>query len=143
MASTKIYLVPVDFSRSSEIALNYAIKLRRDDRGKLVLIHVVTDPARNVPIYLREEYYKELQGEAQGRIKKLIRRKKLGPREHRSVLLEGGNPARLIASQAKKLRASMIIMGCHGRTGLRRLILGSVAERTLRYAECPVLIVKK
>jgi hypothetical protein len=43
---------------------------------------------------------------------------------------------------AKEIRASMIIMGSHGRTGFRRLMLGSIAERTLRYAECPVLIVK-
>ena len=49
---------------------------------------------------------------------------------------------RVIVRQAKKLRAEMIIMGSHGRTGLRRLLLGSVAERTLRYADCPVLIVK-
>jgi nucleotide-binding universal stress UspA family protein len=45
--------------------------------------------------------------------------------------------------RAKKLKASMIVMGSHGRTGVSRLMLGSVAERTLRYAECPVLIVKK
>ena len=58
------------------------------------------------------------------------------------ALARGADFADVIVRHAKKLRASMIIMGSHGRTGLRRLLLGSVAERTLRYAKCPVLIVK-
>ena len=53
------------------------------------------------------------------------------------------NSADIIARQAKKLRVAMIVMGSHGRTGLQRLLLGSVAERTLRYTDCPVLIVKR
>jgi nucleotide-binding universal stress UspA family protein len=134
--------VPLDFSRSSENALKYAIKLRRENKIKLVLVHVITDPALNVPIYFREKYYRELQKEAEGRIGRLIKRGKLARRDQRLVLLRGQNPARLIVNHAKKARAAMIIMGSHGRTGLRRLVLGSVAERTVRYAECPVLIVK-
>jgi nucleotide-binding universal stress UspA family protein len=59
------------------------------------------------------------------------------------VIVQRGDPARVIANQAKKTRARMIVMGSHGRTGLKRLVLGSVAERTLRYARCPVLIVKR
>jgi nucleotide-binding universal stress UspA family protein len=49
----------------------------------------------------------------------------------------------VIAAVAKKSRAAMIVMGSHGKTGFQRFMLGSVAERTLRYAHCPVLIVKK
>jgi nucleotide-binding universal stress UspA family protein len=55
----------------------------------------------------------------------------------------GTNFAETIVREAKQLRAAMIVMGNHGRAGLQRLLLGSVAERTLRYADCPVLIVKK
>ena len=58
------------------------------------------------------------------------------------MLARGTDFPAIIARQAKRLGASMIIMGSHGRTGLRRLLLGSVAERTLRYADCPVLIIK-
>jgi nucleotide-binding universal stress UspA family protein len=57
-------------------------------------------------------------------------------------LARGTDFGSVIARQAKRLRVSMIIMGSHGRTGLHRFLLGSVAERTLRYASCPVLIVK-
>jgi nucleotide-binding universal stress UspA family protein len=74
---------------------------------------------------------------------KLVRKKKLKPRSYQSVIVKRGDPAQVIANQAKKTRAQMIVMGSHGRTGLRRLVLGSVAERTLRYAGCPVLIVKR
>jgi nucleotide-binding universal stress UspA family protein len=58
------------------------------------------------------------------------------------IVARGVNFAEIIAQQARKLRATMIIMGSHGRTGLQRFLIGSVAERTLRYARCPVLIVK-
>lgn len=67
----------------------------------------------------------------------------LKPAEYRCTILLAEDTARAIARQARKSRAAMIIMASHGRTGLQRLLLGSVAERTLRYAECPVLIVKK
>ncbi len=59
------------------------------------------------------------------------------------MLIRGVYPGGMIADLARRSRASMIIMGSHGRTGLQRLMLGSIAERTLRYAKCPVLIVKK
>jgi nucleotide-binding universal stress UspA family protein len=58
------------------------------------------------------------------------------------VILRGNNAAQLISEQAKKSRVAMIIMGSQGLKGMPRLILGSVAEQTLRYASCPVLIVK-
>ena len=74
---------------------------------------------------------------------KLLQRKKMKPMKYRVVFERATDIGWAIARQAKKLRASVIVMGSHGRTGLQRLLLGSVAERTLRYAECPVLIVKK
>lgn len=143
MAARKRYLVPLDFSRSSEIALNHAVRLARESGGELLLVHVLDDPASHVPAPMRENYYKELEKEARATVAKLVRRKKLGDREYRFVLLQGADAARLIAEQAKASRATMIVMGTHGRTGLRRLVLGSVAEKTLRHAPCPVLIVKR
>jgi nucleotide-binding universal stress UspA family protein len=83
-----------------------------------------------------------LERDARENYRKLLRRKRLQPKDCALVLARGTDFAAIIARQANKLRASMIVMGSHGRTGLRRLLLGSVAERTLRYAKCPVLIVK-
>lgn len=143
MAKSNVYLVPVDFSKTSEIALNQAIKLARENKGRLVLLHVIADPARGVPFFLRARYYAELEREAQRSFSKLRLDRRLSKRRCRFVIVRGPNPGRLIAKQAERSRAAMIIMGSHGRTGLKRLVLGSVAERTVRYAECPVLIVKK
>lgn len=89
------------------------------------------------------EVEKAQREEAQRQMENLIRKKKLKPGTFRSMIIRRGDPARVIANQANKARASMIVMGSHGRTGLKRLVLGSVAERTLRYARCPVLIIKK
>ncbi|HWO43064.1 MAG TPA: universal stress protein [Candidatus Eisenbacteria bacterium] len=143
------YIVPVDFSKTSESALDHAIKLTRENGGKLVLLHALSSapmamagPYEGTPDMLIE-YEKAEREEAERQMNKLIRKKKLKPGSFRSVILRRGDPAQAIANEAKKARASMIIMGSHGRTGLKRLVLGSVAERTLRYAHCPVLIVKK
>jgi nucleotide-binding universal stress UspA family protein len=90
----------------------------------------------------RFDFYGLLERDARANFAKLLKRKRLQPKECELVLARGTDFADIIARQAKKLRVSMIVMGSHGRTGLRRFLLGSVAERTLRYASCPVLIVK-
>ena len=143
MATTKNILVPIDFSKRSEAAFNHAIGLAREVRAKLLLVHVITASATTVPLPFRAQYYKELEREAVQSIERLLQRKKVKAKDYRLVILHGGDAARLITQQAAKSKSSMIVMGSHGRTGLRRLILGSVAEKTLRYARCPVLIVKR
>ena len=89
------------------------------------------------------DFYSLIEREARENYRKLLRRKRLQPKDCRA----GARARRpisppLLRDRRTRLRASMIVMGSHGRTGLRRLLLGSVAERTLRYAKCPVLIVK-
>lgn len=143
MGRLKTYVVPLDFSTCSKSALNYAVRMGEESRGNLVFLHVIADPARGVPFFLRARYYAELEREAQRSFSKLRLDRRLSKRRYRFVIVRGQNLGRLIAKQAKKARASMIVMGSHGRTGLQRFVLGSVAERTLRYAGCPVLIVKK
>lgn len=146
MAST--YLVPVDFSKTSEAALKHALSHARDQGGKLFLLHViptsamtVSDPQGGSPgVYV--DYMKLLREDAEKEMQKLVKKHKLKKEEYRSKIIEGGDPATVAAREAKKARATMIIMGSHGRSGVQRLFLGSVAERTLRYARCPVLIVK-
>jgi nucleotide-binding universal stress UspA family protein len=146
MANT--YVVPVDFSKTSEAALDHAVKLSKENKGKLILLHALSNSAMmmagpyEATPQMIIEYEKAQHDEAQKQMEKLVRRKKLRPGTFRSMIARRGDPAQLIANQAKKARANMIIMGSHGRTGLKRLVLGSVAERTLRYARCPVLIVK-
>ncbi len=143
MAAKKTYLVPIDFSKTAQKALAHAVQLARDHQAKLLLLHVVTASSAMVPFQVRDDYFTSLENEARAYINKLVKRHRLTPKNHRVVLLRGNNAAQLIADQAKKSRVAMIIMGSHGHMGMSRLILGSVAEQTLRYAACPVLIVKK
>ncbi|HTM08712.1 MAG TPA: universal stress protein [Verrucomicrobiae bacterium] len=139
----KTYLVPVDFSRGSEAALDRALKLAKEDRAKLVLLHVISI---NFAFPLQAGFtdiIEIMEENAKKNLRSLLRRKRLRPGQVRSLLVRGISPADDISAMAKKLRAAMIIMGSHGRTGFKRLMIGSVAERTLRQAQCPVLIVKK
>ena len=143
MPKSRKYLVPVDFSKGSEIALDYAVAMARQDKARLVLLHVLAAALVYPSEGTRFDLYTLLERDARVDLARLMKRKRLRPGAAQILLMRGVNPAEIIARQAKKLHASMIIMGSHGRTGLQRLLLGSVAERTLRLAGCPVLIVKK
>ena len=143
MATSDTYLVPLDFSRGSERALDYALALAREKKGKLVALHVVPAELIYPPTGGRFDFYRLWERDARENFSRLAKRKKLKPEDCRLIVARGTNFAEVIARQAKKMRVAMIIMGSQGRTGLQHLLLGSVAERTLRYAECPVLIVKK
>jgi nucleotide-binding universal stress UspA family protein len=143
MATSKIYLVPLDFSRGSLRAFDYALSLARETKGKLVALHVAPAEMVYPPTGGRFDFYAFLERDARENFRRVAKRKKLKPADCRFIVASGTNFAEVIARQAKKMRAAMIIMGSHGRTGLQRFLLGSVAERTLRYADCPVLIVKK
>jgi nucleotide-binding universal stress UspA family protein len=143
MVMSHIYLVPLDFSRGSERAFDYALALARERNGKVVALHVAPAELIYPPTGGRFDFYRLLERDARENFSRLAKRKKLKPADCRFVVARGTDFAEIIVRQAKKLGATMIVMGSHGRTGLQRLLLGSVAERTLRYADCPVLIVKK
>ncbi len=142
MAKDNIFLVPIDFSRGSEKALDYAVKLAHDQGAKIIFLHVIPAELIYPQTAGTFDFYGLMEREARQGFQKLVKRKRLESGDCRLVLARGTDFSAIIVRQAKKLGASMIIMGSHGRTGLRRFLLGSVAERTLRYAECPVLIVK-
>jgi len=119
------------------------LALARENKGRLVALHVAPAELIYPPTGGRFDFYALLERDARENFRRLAKRKKLQPADCRFVVARGTNFAEIIARQAKKLGATMIVMGSHGRTGLQRFLLGSVAERTLRYADCPVLIVKR
>jgi len=142
VAKKNVYLVPLDFSPASERAFAYALRLARERSAQLAAVHVIAGELIYPPGGGQIDFYAMLERDARKKFARLIRRRGLKPRECELALARGTNFADEIVRYAKKLRATMIIMGSHGRTGLPRLLIGSVAERTLRYANCPVLIVK-
>ena len=130
-------LYPTDFSYRSLSAFPLACALARDCGARLIVLHVVLPPAGNEKLEARrqpEEYY-------QGfwiALRKLQVPEQNVRLEHR---LEEGDAATVIVEVGRETGAGLIVMGTHGRTGLSRLLLGSVAEQVLREALCPVLTV--
>lgn len=143
MAKFNPYLVPIDFSKGSEAALDHALSLARAHKANLILLHVIPDSLVYPTQGTTFDLYGVLERGAHENFRRLARRKKLKRSDCRFIVARGTNFAETIVREAKKFCAAMIVMGSHGRTGLQRLRQGSVAERTLRYADCPVLIVKK
>lgn len=140
-------LVPLDGSHTSEMGLKEAIRLAKNQKATLRLIHVVDElvvmPSTEGAIYLGDM----LEGlrEAGKRILKqaLAQVRRHGLRAQ-SVLLEtvGARAADLVVRQAKKWGADIIVLGTHGRRGVRRLVMGSDAEQIVRTASVPVLLVR-
>jgi nucleotide-binding universal stress UspA family protein len=136
-------LVPHDFSDDAEAALETAVELARRLGSALHLLHVFQQPVDVLSPYgvaIPANVGPELRAAAQGRLEKIAARIS-GVRTE--VHVAEGPPAQVIAEQARSLAADLVVMGTHGRTGLRHLLLGSVAERTMRTAPCPVLTVKR
>lgn len=142
-------LVPVDFSDCSRAALDYAETLSKTFSATVDLIHVW-----EVPPYIPPEAMVGVPGHdtqtladvAHGSAEKEMRRfvKELedeGVKVERT-LLDSGDPGRTIVEVAEKEHYDMIVLGTHGRTGLSHLLMGSVAERVVRHAPCPVLTVR-
>jgi nucleotide-binding universal stress UspA family protein len=139
-------LHPSDFSRASAAAFRQAIAMAKADRAELLLAHVVVFPTQIVGDgYLSPMVYDDLtrsmRAEGQKQLDKLVTKARTRGVRARSLLLEGV-PADAINRAARAKRADVIVLGTHGRTGLARLFMGSVAERVVGGAPCPVLTVR-
>jgi nucleotide-binding universal stress UspA family protein len=138
MSAHKI-LFPTDFSTQGEPALEMATSLARDRGAKLLIIHVEEPPMA----YGGGELYYGIEEPDREELKRML--SEVLPTdptvgfEHRLCL---GSPAGTIVHMAEKEKVDMIVMPTHGRTGLTRMLMGSVAEEVVRKAKCPVLTVK-
>ena len=139
----KRILVPTDFSRSSLNAVDYAVDLAKQNHAELILVHVIEPMSYAVPRYLPEPtaLLEEQRKEAQGALDRLVARVSERHPQCRSEVHLGVVYQR-IAELAHTLKADLIVIATHGRTGLAHLLIGSVAERVVRMAPCPVLTVR-
>lgn len=145
MSTITSILVPIDFGESSERTLDYARMLARPFQASLLLLHVVPNPyvtmAPEVYVPLPPGFLDDLQAGARRRLNALITAGE--PSEVQTqVIVEVGDPLCAIVDYAKGRNIDLIVMGTHGRTGVAHLVLGSVAERVVRTAPCPVLTVR-
>jgi len=140
-------LVPTDFSEDSEQAARYAVELAKRFQAEIHCIHVVdipadllstsdyymTGPSKQFIDQIREESKKNLEAFAE---------KNLEGVGVRTAFLEG-SPFVEIIRYAHNQEIDLVVIATHGRTGLRHVLFGSVAEKVVRKAPCPVLVVKR
>lgn len=146
MKRVRRILHPTDFSRASGAAFLRAVALAKENRAELLLVHVLLPPTPFIGDgYVSPKTYEELEAAArrgaQRQLAKLLAKAKKATAKVRAVLIEGV-PYSQIARAARGKRADLIVMGTHGRTGLSKFFLGSVAERVIAMASCPVLTVR-
>ena len=146
MIKLKTVVVATDFSKTSDAALAYGRELARTFGAKLQLLHITDnivtryafEGAMALPMDVQIEYEKS----SQDRIDAMLReddRRELGAI---AVMRVSNSPADAIVEYAKEAGADVIVVGTHGRKALAHLVLGSVAERVVRLAPCPVLTVR-
>ena len=143
----KLIVHPTDFSAASTPAFREAIKLARTNRAPLLILHVLNPlmPPNIGNRSIEPPTYRELRKAwrvwALKQLTRLTKRARAAKVRSASIVREGGE-APEIARLARSRRAAMIVMGTHGRSGVGRVLLGSVATRILSLAPCPVLTVR-
>ena len=142
----KRILVPTDFSQGSSQALGYAVSFAKQFRSHLVLIHVVEAFPIDYLLGLKSseeanQWLMEQSRERLGDVAKRLSGARLG-RGGVETVVTFGKPFQQIAKTAQARAVDLIILATHGYTGLKHIQLGSTAERVVRYAPCPVLVVR-
>jgi nucleotide-binding universal stress UspA family protein len=139
MSTIRSILYPTDFSPSAACALPIACALARDYGARLLVLHVVAPRLLTLggnTLPTRPEAYQEQVGELRRRLEA-----ESFPAAVEAQVSAGG-PAAEILRVAREGPCDLIVMGTHGRTGLGRVLMGSVADEVVRKAGCPVLTVK-
>ena len=139
-------LVATDFSTASRPAFRTALDLAREQRGRLTIVHVLPSVApMGVEGYVSARMYEEMEASArewaEKRLDRLVAEAQSVRVAARPLLLEGSTHE-AIARAARSERADVVVIGTHGRTGLERVFVGSVAARVIGTAPCPVLTVR-
>jgi universal stress protein A len=142
MFRPRAILHPTDFSDCSGYAFHIAVDLARQNQAALLVLHVAETLGPENVTY--GEAASQLEPEAyRQRLEDELRRRVPAPAGlHVDHVLAAGEPAREIERVAREHSCDLIVMGTHGRTGLSRLLVGSVAELVIRLAPCPVLTAK-
>ena len=137
-------LCPVDFSDASGQALEFATDLARTSGAELYVLHVIENRPLVAPElnyqFSPDEYFEAVKDQKQRALSRFVER-------HCGLisackLLTQGRTVNAILQSAQAHRANLIVIATHGRSGLQHLLYGSVAERVVRLANCPVLTVK-
>ncbi len=139
----KNILVATDGSKYSDAAIDEAINYAKSYGGTLKIVHVI-----NVMAYFQEQtpalvpsLVEELTNQVKSNLDS-IKNKAEQAGVNTETSIEEGTPYKVIVNLAKELNTDIIVMGSHGRTGIQRLLMGSVTERVIGHTGCAVLVVK-
>ena len=132
----KVIVCPTDFSKAATKAVDYAEQLAIETGAELILVHAFDIPAE---MTIRgQEHPRDKRHEEE--LKAVLNDSPHAARIQR--VLHAGQAGEVICWLAQERKCDLIVMGTHGRTGLRHLLMGSVAEHVLRHARCPVLTIR-
>ncbi len=140
MAPVRTILHPTDFSEHSHAAFELACALARDYCARLIVLHVAVPPMPMVPEAMLEFDMDTFEKNHRAMLEKVRPTEPAVYPEHRLVV--AADPVSEILRVATQERCDLIVMGTHGRTGLRHVLMGSVAEHILREASCPVVTIR-
>lgn len=138
------FLVPVDFSEYADHAIDYAVSLAQRLQARLTLLHVIQPlivGGADMGMGLPYAYVQQLEEEIGQSMQTCLDRVHAAGLQGEGIVVHG-IPWHEIVNTAKNRHHDLIIMGTHGRTGLKHVLLGSVAEKVVRLAPCPVLVVR-
>jgi nucleotide-binding universal stress UspA family protein len=137
-------LVPLDFSESSEAVLEWAAHLAEEHGSRVLLLHAYHLPVEFQQLegaYLPQDFWASVKSEAEGNLRRYAE-----PLQQRGleveVIVREGYPATVIEEEAIDRQADLVVIGTRGLSGLKHLLLGSIAERVVQKSPCPVLTVK-
>jgi nucleotide-binding universal stress UspA family protein len=143
MEPIKTILVPLDFGEPSSTALAYAVDLAEGLGARIYLLHAFELPIIGFPdgaMVVPPDIAARITNAAQKALDDAVARF-TGRKVEMTPMLKQGDPRQVILDQAAELGAQLIVMGTHGRRGISRALIGSVAERVVRSSSIPVLTI--
>ena len=148
MIVLKNILVATDFSEPSAAALAYGRELARSFGAALTILHIADDTMARAygidggVLLTDPELQRRLEADALAQVNALICDEDRVQRKARGVVLSSTTPAAAIVTLAHNSNIDLIVLGTHGRSGFAHLLMGSVSERVVQTAPCPVLTVR-
>ncbi len=142
MITVKKILCPIDFSKPSYVALDAAIGLAKQYSSEIILLHVIEPIVTDVMIGKMSYrlYQKRLTSDAKQTLRD-IASKRRHQKPKINPMVKSGDPAKTIVRTAQQKRVDVIVIATHGRKGWGHLLFGSIAEKVVRLAPCPVLVI--
>jgi len=148
MFAPKNILVPTDFSKYSDVALDKAVDIATQYKAKIYLLHVITEHIRRcmADYCLDLQLVKQLEKQSiKGAKDKLKTAADAIAKEKGvaiSIVIKEGVPQEVILSEQKAKKIDLIVIASHGKTGILKHLIGSVADKVVKGSKCPVIVVK-